>query len=187
MNPPASIRSAVRDTSGFTLVEMMVVLTLIAILTAMIIPEMKGTFEDGLLRATGRELVNVIELASSRAISLNQTVQVKLDLVTRRYKMERQSREGAREDFEPIQGVSGSQGTLDKRITIQFIGGSADSEAVSPGVPSNEPAQEDALVFYPDGTANRATLALKDRAGFGLELDVNPITSRVSIREPAHE
>src|SRR5262249_50314579 len=42
-------------TYAFTLVEMMVVVVLIAILTAMIIPEMKGTYEDAFLRSTSRE------------------------------------------------------------------------------------------------------------------------------------
>src|ERR1022692_2607980 len=36
------------STSGFTLIELMVVIVLIAVMTAMIIPEMKGTFEDAL-------------------------------------------------------------------------------------------------------------------------------------------
>jgi prepilin-type N-terminal cleavage/methylation domain-containing protein len=41
---------------AFTLIELMVVIVLIGIMTAMIIPEMKGTFEEALLRSTAREL-----------------------------------------------------------------------------------------------------------------------------------
>src|SRR6516162_8771785 len=43
---------------GFTLVELMVVIVLIGILSAMILPNMKGTYGDALLRSTSRELVN---------------------------------------------------------------------------------------------------------------------------------
>ena len=38
---------------AFTLMELVVVVVIIGIMTALIIPEMKGTFEDALLRSTG--------------------------------------------------------------------------------------------------------------------------------------
>src|SRR5262249_55640149 len=79
---------------AFTLIEMMTVLVLIGILSAMVIPEMKGTFEDALLRSTGRELMDVMELASSRAISLNQTLRIHLEPTTGRYQVERLKRSG---------------------------------------------------------------------------------------------
>jgi Tfp pilus assembly protein FimT len=158
--------------------EMMVVLVLIAILTATIIPEMKGTFEDTLLRATGRDLVNVIELASSRAISLNQTLRVRLDAISGRYQIERHVRPGAAGDFEPLKDVAGGKGSLDKRISVQIFRLAGD-----PSVPN----EEQALTFYPDGTADSAMIELKDRAGFRLGLRVNAITSRVTILEPARE
>ena len=167
--------------------EMMVVIVLIAILTATIIPEMKGTFEDTLLRSTGRDLVNVIELASSRAISLNQTLRVRLDAVTGRYQIERHMRQGAAEDFAPLKDVAGGEGGLDKRISVQIYSLAADSTEASAGEEALVSNEEQALTFYPDGTADAAMIELKDRAGFRLGLRVNAITSRVTILEPARE
>src|SRR6266446_1993484 len=63
--------------SGFTLMEIMVVLVLLAIMAAVIIPEMKGSFEDALLRSNARKLADVFNLAYSRAVSLNQLHRVR--------------------------------------------------------------------------------------------------------------
>src|SRR5436305_8539646 len=85
-------RSAVAERSrekGFTLIEMMIVVILIGIMTAMILPEMRGTFQDALLRSTGRKIVEVLSLANSRAVSLNQAHKVVFDRRSHRYAIER--------------------------------------------------------------------------------------------------
>src|ERR1041385_3078026 len=74
---------------AFTLVELMTVIAIVGIMVAMIIPEMRGTYEDALLRSASRDLVNVFEIASSRAISLNQLHRVALDTQSGRYVVER--------------------------------------------------------------------------------------------------
>src|SRR2546423_13151942 len=64
---------------SFTLIELMVVLALIGIMTALIIPQMKGTYQDAVLRSTGRQLVDVLSLAGSRAITLSQPMRVHIE------------------------------------------------------------------------------------------------------------
>lgn len=190
MRPKPLYRWNTRGRVGFTLIELMTVLVLMAILTAMIVPEMKGTFEDALLRSTSRELVNVIELASSRAISLNQTIHVNLDTATGRYQIERRMHQGAIEDFVPLKDVAGSTGKLDERISVKVVAKSEDTTPSSDGAVADGAqvtTREQALVFNPDGTADGTMILLQDRAGFRLVLRVNPITSRVSILEPRKE
>src|ERR1700731_2725658 len=86
--------SRVGGGSGFTLIELMVVLVLIGILTALIIPEMRGTFESALLRSSSRELADVLNTAYSRAVTVNQLHRVRIDPATGRYFIERRSRKG---------------------------------------------------------------------------------------------
>ena len=173
---------------GFTLVELMVVMVLIGILSAMILPEMKGTFADALLRASGRDMVNVLKLAYSRSVSLNQIHIVRIDEKNGRYVVERRmAGRGNQARWEPLEGVSGSSGNIDTRITLEVRktndSGASESESQSDRVakPDHEVAPGNIVTFYPDGTADGADILLRDRAGFGLRLRIDPITSRVEI------
>ena len=167
----------------------MVVIVLIGIMTAMIIPEMKGTYEDALLRSTARKLVDVYSLANSHAISLNQLHRVRLDRKNGRYFIERTARGGEKaRGFAPAPKIPGGEGTIDTRITIEVR--NADEESVEPIEQRMPPSSDDdsgrrdeTVSFYADGTADAQEIRLRDREGFGLALRINPITARVRIVE----
>ena len=166
---------------AFTLIELMTVLVLIGIMTAMIIPEMRGTFEEALLRSTSRDLVSVFEIASSRAVSLNQSLRVQLNTGDGHYLIERRVQEGTREVFVPLKDIAGGEGHLDQRISVEVRRADGESAGSTGEREPQNNGQTWAIAFHPDGTADAARILLQDRAGFRLALRVNPITSRVSI------
>ena len=105
---------------AFTLIELVIVIVLIGIAAALIIPEMKGGYQDALLRSTSRELVNVFSIASSRAVSLNQLHRVRIEAGTGRYVIEKRTRETVQGDeYKPLNDVSEAEGTFDKRISVR--------------------------------------------------------------------
>ncbi len=171
---------------GFTLIEVMVVLVLIAIMSAVIVSEMKGTYQDALLRSTSRELVSVMNLAYSRAIAINQIHRVRIDRDTGKYIVERRVRsEGQRFDFVPVNDVAGSEGKLDQRVSIQ-IRDSSESGSNSSGPPlvprpEHDLTSNDTITFYSDGTADQREILLQDQGGHRLGLQINPTTARVRI------
>ena len=192
--------SSQRFRRAFTLMEMMVVVLLIAVLTALIVPEMKGTFEDALLRSTSRKLLDAFALASSRAITLNQDCRVKLDLAAGRFVVERRVMVAGRESFVPLKDVDGSEGKLDKRIAIQFTPAEeltpGDDSQTAPAAPAEPVAgaattdsadSANSVAFYADGTADLAEIQLRDRSGYLLKLRLNPVTARAWIIEPKPE
>src|SRR5437867_1842737 len=173
--------------NGFTLMELMIVLVLIGIMAAMIVPEMKGSMEDALLRSSARKLVDVFNLSYSRAVSFNQLHRVRLDKSTGHYLVERQTGElQAPNDFEPVTDISGFEGQIDSRIAIEIRAVQEELAEDSGQVAQEQPragALVDEVNFYPDGTADGCQILLRDRMGFQLMLQVNPITGGVHLVE----
>jgi type II secretion system protein H len=180
---------------GFTLIEMMVVLVLIGILTAMIIPAMRGTYEDSLLRSTSRRLIDLCDLAYSRAVSSSEPCRVRLDPATGHYVLESATDPDARGgDFLPVDWRVGEQGKLDRRVSIQVRQAEEDPAAATGSEPRlvtaailKSESQPDTISFYPDGTADAAEIVLRDRDGFRLGLRIDPITARVRVIELARQ
>jgi type II secretory pathway pseudopilin PulG len=168
---------------------MLVVVIIVSIMSVAIVAEMHGTLQDMLLRSTSRELAGAFNLASSRAIAVNRPYRIRLDQLAHRYLLERSTRGGS--EFFPARDVPGGQGKLDARITINIREpgvNSPDDAGEEPtgdsgttgGLPGIGP--EEAITFYPDGTADARQIELADRDGFRLALRINPITSRVQIK-----
>jgi type II secretion system protein H len=173
---------------GFTLVELMVVVIIIGIMSAMIVAEMHGTFQNALLRSTSRELINAFNVAGSRAVSVNRPHRIRLDAVTHRYFLERSARGGL--DFFPVRDLPGSEGTLDPRVFVMILEPGVDvADDAEPSAESGNESdgalagREQAICFYPDGTADARQIELQDSDGFRMALRINPITARVQIVE----
>lgn len=165
---------------GFTLLELMVVLTLIAIASAMILPEMTGTYEDALLRSSGRELISVMNLASSRAVAVNQIHRVRLDREAGHYVIERCPRErGPESEYIPARELLGSDGTLDNRIAIAILRPGEEPNSEQNGEQSEASDPQESVRFYPDGTADAREIILTDRHGFRLGYRINAATGRL--------
>jgi type II secretion system protein H len=177
-----------RSQSAFTLIELVIVIVIVGIAAAVIIPEMKGGYQDALLRSASRDLVNVFSIASSRAVSLNQLHRVRIEASTGRYVIEKRTRESVQGDeYKALDDVSEAQGTVDKRITVR-VHNVDDSLAAAPASEINQTRPDiDSISFYSDGTADAAELLLRDRQGYRMALRVNAVTAHVKILDLERE
>ena len=171
------------STSGFSLVELMVVLTVLGILSALIVPQFNSSSEDARLLAAGRELATVMTLAYSQAVTLHRPCRLRLDRGRGRYWLESPA-EGPEGGFSPLADVPGAAGVLDARIEIQ-VKSPAGAEENGPRAVAAGPGRSDrdleTVSFRPDGTADSREILLRDREGFGLSIEVHPITSRIRL------
>ncbi len=166
--------------------ELLVVCLLIAVMAAIIVPEMRSSFEDALLRSSGRKLVDVFGLTYSRAVSLNQLHRVRLDKSSGQYLIEKQVGDGQEDsDFEPATEITGFKGQIDRRIFMDIQKSQVDSDEDSGSEAETELQQPvgDGISFYPDGTADACDILLRDRMGFELTLQISPTTGRVHLLE----
>jgi len=173
---------------GFTLVELLVVIVMIAILSAVIVPEMKGMLEGELLHSTSRKLTQALGIAYRQSVTSNLPHRLRLDTSHGRFLIERRATlEESNTGFVPLENVSGAKGKLDQRIRLEIaeIEDESDDEQSEASSLEEQPderaAESDAILFKPDGTTEKREIRLRDRQGFGVALRLNPITSRVKL------
>lgn len=175
--------------TGFTLVELLVVIVLIGIMTAVILPGMKGTLEGELLNSTSRQLLNALRTASNQSITLNLPHRVRFDSSRSKFMVERRADLTESETgFVPAR-IKGARGEMDSRIRVEIVEPKLELDEGEEPPPEleDEEVDLDYIQFNADGTAERREIQLRDRMGFGVALRINPITSRIKIVELERE
>lgn len=188
------------DAGGFTLLELVVVIIIMGIMAAMILPEMRGSMSDAVLRSSSRDLVDVCGIAYSRAVSFNQVHRLRLETGSGKFVLEKRVRGGRPTGFVPVRDIPGAEGHIDARLRLRVLspgespgedappGGEASPAGVEPSGGLEEagaargPGRIETVTFYPDGTAEERQIELRDREGFGMALRIHPITARVQVK-----
>jgi general secretion pathway protein H len=141
---------------GFTLIEILVVLTLIGLIAAVTIPTFSGGVSTTALKSAAREIAAGLRLARGQAIAQRTEATLELDVAARAFRVLPDPRVHE----------------LPREIEIKLY--TAQRDLVSD--------QVGAVRFYPDGGSNggRITLAAGERK---FDVDVDWLTGRVSIIE----
>jgi len=175
---------------AFTLVELMVVIVIIAVMSAVMVGEMRGSFEDALLRSTARKVIDLCDAASNRAVSVHHPYVLRFESARGHYLL-RPKAENPEEVGIAAETEMRVEGDLDSRIAMVIREPQQDEEAPEDISAASEErdrrARADVITFYPDGTADGREFAFKDRMGAELLLRLNPVTGRVRIVETEPE
>ena len=141
---------------GVTLLELLVVLSIMAVIAAIVVPVFTGGVSGSELKGATREVAAGLRLARSEALATRKETRVMLDLENRSFQVERDPRTHA----------------LPKQIELKLF--TAQSDLVSDKV--------GAIRFFPDGGSNggRVTLASGSRK---YDIDIDWLTGRVAIQD----
>ena len=144
------------NNSGFTLVELLVVLAILALALAVIPPSLTGAVDSARFKSTQRDLVSALRYARSRAVNSQQAASVNINV-----------KQGTMQ-------VVGRQRTLSIPDDVALTLVTAQREQLS--------AYEGAIRFYPDGSSTGGQVHLR-RGEQVFVIDVNWLTGRVTGAE----
>ena len=152
--PRCASRGVRTVAAGVTLLELLIVLSIMAIVAALVLPMFSSGVSTGELKGAARQVAAGLRLARSEALATRQETRVLLDLEHRTFRVER----------------DGRLITLPRLIELKLF--TAQSDLVDDKV--------GAIRFFPDGGSNggRITLAVGERK---YDVDVDWLTGRVTI------
>ena len=148
------MKTPARREHGVTLLELIIVISLMAILTAVVIPSFGGGVSTTELRGSARQIAAGLRTARSEALAQRRETFLVLDVAGKRFKVDQDPREHK----------------LPAGIDLKLFTAQNDLVDASTG----------AIRFFPDGGSNggRITLAAGTRK---YEVDVDWLTGRVAI------
>ena len=150
---PASAAARVR---GFTMIELLVVLTLMGLLMALVMPTFGGGVSTTELKSTARSIASGLRFARGQAINQHGEALLQVDVAAHTFQVPPDTR------IHPIApGIDIKLFTAQRDLISDQVG---------------------AIRFFPDGGSNggRITLAAGDRK---YDVDVDWLTGRVAILE----
>lgn len=170
---------------GFTFLEILVVVVILAVLAFIAIPRMGSAYRQNQLNAAGREIASCLRQARNIAIAMNDGCEVWLNPETAEFQIvpvhldpnglpvrERRRRSGRNDDeqFEPD-----AETTRVRLLPAKVFYTVLDSTA---------PRREDnipTIIFYPDGSASGAYIGVQNPDNLAVSIQVYRTTGKVVV------
>lgn len=150
---------------AMTLLEILVVMTVMAILMAIAFPSMRGMNEHNKLRATARELVALTKYARSEAVFGERRTQIFLDVAKQEFWLDLRTPDPKTGEYRT--GKNKTQ--FEQRRTLNKDIWFAEVTTLDRNVIKDKLI---ALDFFPDGTASPAMVTLMNKAKKQMTVEV---------------
>jgi general secretion pathway protein H len=124
-----------RRTSGFTLLEMMVVLVIVAIGSALVVPMVEGGYEAREVRRAARQIASTMHYCRGEAVALGQPQELVIDALENSIHTTGWGRWAVLTDRAVIEDVHGGQDFGDGVVQILFFpnGSTSGAEVIIAG------------------------------------------------------
>jgi general secretion pathway protein H len=171
----AYLRLRLWNSKGFTLLEMILVLAIIAIGASMVAPSITSGVKSAELKATCRKAGALMHRARSNAVAYKQTMVASIDRKTQSLAVQPFTSTQEEPEKQMPHGVSISY-PLPRDIHIE--------EVLIGEEESRDEDVRSVIFFYPDGRSTGGQILFQDNRGRALSLLVDRITGSAEIREP---
>jgi len=162
----------VRNGGAFTLAEMLVVLSLLAIFAGMVVVLVRGRQDTHALQVSTKDLAAAIRMASTETKAKQRPHRVAFYGNCREFRLEAAA--GGTGDYAPVIGVGGMKRRLAGSVRIDAVL-RADGEPIEPA--------PDQLGFQPGGQGFSGRVRLVNRAGETMQIEVMNATGQVNVLE----
>lgn len=175
-----------RQRSGFTMLEIMVVVAIFAIVSVLVIPRMSGTFRKGELKSAARELASTLRFARHQAVVRGGGCEVRFDPEQGRFQAVAVK---LGSDGLPIEDADLAEEREDG--DINFDGDAARIRTLPSNVfftvihttaPPSEGNKRPRVIFYPDGSATAAFIGLQSKDDKALSVEVYRTTGLSTVK-----
>ena len=165
-----SPRPALRRASGFTLLELAVVLGLIGLLVAFVVPRI-GVLSSAALDASARRLATRVQFLREEAAIRSRWIRLAVDPRRGTYRAEGLVPAAGGVRFAPLDTPLYRETRIPEPIRVSLEG---------PGVTTSVDGYSTTL-FSPDGYADPALLWLDDGAGRRVAVVIDPVSTRAPV------
>lgn len=179
------IPNKLKSLTGFTLIELIIVASIIVVLVAMSTPRFRNTFRDLRLKDTAYNISKLIKYGQERAIIEERKYKLIFNFDKRFYCLfvETEEGEGARRQLPPedestpsAEGVSSSDKGW-KKATGRFGGYFYLPEGI------RFKAEKDTIIFLPNGRCDKISLYLVNEKNKVIEIKTNGRAAYVEVSE----
>lgn len=165
--------------SGFTLIEIMVVLVLMAIAGVLAFPEVRRMYDQARMDASAREVATFLKLAKNRALSEQVAMGVLIEPGARSLRL-------LKENGTEVQKLVLAEDIEIPRVVIDRQ--PDETEGAQPEDEDQAEQERMPLVwFYPDGRCSGVALVLKQKAGREFRLKTDILTGVTRIYKTSDE
>jgi len=157
--------------NGFTYLELIVVILVIAVLSSVTLPSMRGVFTGSKLKTTARELYTMLKYAQGAAIFQRKIVELRIDTAQNKYKL--------------FLGDEGEKKIRDKKYSriesVVQLPREVVFATVDTFVTTKKKQELKSILFYPDGSSSGGAITLKGKNNRTFSIFIYPSTGFVEL------
>lgn len=181
--------------SGFTLIEIIMVMVIFLVITGISVPYFAGTYRGVQLRAAARTVNRMARYARSMAIMREKTMTVVLNHETMEIYLggaptvNTNAADGEldQEVLDRLGYTDGDSGSgdmnIEKEVHRYLPEGLEVADFEQAEIDEDETYEDRYLIhYYPNGQSDWFTLELKDQRGMGVKLENDPISGKISSK-----